>query len=91
LIAFLIKELAYLLNDYKNSGLRPHLERWFKLDCFLGKQVNVVIADKITSGICRGINLSGSLLLEQNGKTCVFSGGEISLRLPNSCEQTMGV
>ena len=82
LIALLITELAYLLIDYENQGLRPHIDRWFKLDCFLNKQVNVIIADKITSGICRGINNSGELLLERNGKTCIFSGGEISLRVP---------
>ncbi|MCK5818723.1 MAG: bifunctional biotin--[acetyl-CoA-carboxylase] ligase/biotin operon repressor BirA [Psychromonas sp.] len=83
LVAFLMTELACLLKDFEITGLRPYIDRWFKLDCFLGKQVNVIIADKITSGIYRGINTSGSLLIEQHGKTIIFTGGEVSLRLHN--------
>lgn len=81
LIALLKMELDSLLKDFEHKGLKPHIKRWFELDCFLGKKVNIIIADKITSGICRGIDESGAFLLEQKGKVSSFSGGEISLRL----------
>ena len=83
LIALLVTELDSLLNDFEHKGLKGHIERWFKLDCFLNKNVNILIAEKKITGICRGIDDSGALLLEQNGKITAFVGGEISLRLLN--------
>lgn len=81
LSATLISELQDLLAKYENTGLQPYLSRWFELDCFLNKQVNLLIADKRKQGVCRGINENGALLLECDGKITPYIGGEISLRL----------
>ena len=81
LSATLINELQSLLAQYEQTGLQPYLPRWFELDCFLDKQVNLLIADKVKTGICRGINENGALLLECDGKIEEYIGGEISLRL----------
>ena len=81
LSAKLITELNKLLPEYENSGLKPHLKRWFELDCFLNKPVNVLLADQNKPGICRGIDESGALLLECGGNIESFIGGEVSLRL----------
>ena len=81
LSATLIKELQTLLPEYEKTGLQPHLARWFDLDCFLNKPVNVMLADKNNFGICRGINETGGLLLESDGKIESYIGGEVSLRL----------
>jgi BirA family biotin operon repressor/biotin-[acetyl-CoA-carboxylase] ligase len=83
LSATLIKELQYLLPRYEKSGLTPYLPRWLELDCFLDKKVNLLIADTVTTGICRGVNTHGALLLEIEGQVKEFIGGEISLRLAN--------
>ncbi len=81
LSATLITELYRLLAEYEQTGLQPYLPRWFELDCFLHKEVNLLIADNIKKGICRGINASGALLLECDGRVEEYIGGEISLRL----------
>ena len=81
LSATLIAELHRLLAEYEQTGLQPYLPRWFELDCFLNKEVNLLIADNIKKGICRGINASGALLLECDGRVEEYIGGEISLRL----------
>ncbi|WP_354623027.1 bifunctional biotin--[acetyl-CoA-carboxylase] ligase/biotin operon repressor BirA [Psychromonas sp. MME2] len=81
LSATLINELQQLLSDYEQSGLTPYIKRWFELDCFLNKSVNLLIGEQVKTGICRGINPSGALLLEHNGEIEPFIGGEISLRL----------
>ena len=81
LSATLIDELHTLLAQYEQTGLQPYLPRWFELDCFLDKQVNLLIADSVKTGICRGINEKGALLLECDGKVEEYIGGEISLRL----------
>jgi BirA family biotin operon repressor/biotin-[acetyl-CoA-carboxylase] ligase len=81
LSANLISELHRLLPEYEKDGLKPHLKRWFDLDCFLNKPVNVLLADKNKIGICRGIDESGALLLECDGNIEAHIGGEVSLRL----------
>lgn len=81
LSAALINELQLLLPQYEQTGLQPYLSRWFSLDCFLNKTVNLLIAGKTETGICRGINESGALLLERDGVIEAHIGGEISLRL----------
>ena len=81
LSATLISELECLLPEYEKKGLKSHLERWLDLDCFLNKPVNVLLADQNKAGICRGINESGALLLEVDGKVETYIGGEVSLRL----------
>lgn len=81
LSAALIAQLQKLLADYQKNGLQPYMARWFDLDCFLNKAVNVLVADKKSTGICRGIDKSGALLLECDGKFVSYIGGEVSLRL----------
>ena len=83
LSATLMKELYNLLGQYEETGLKPHLSRWFELDYFINKRVNLLIADKVKSGICRGINEQGALLLDVDGEIEAHIGGEISLRLAN--------
>ena len=84
LSGLLIKELHTLLSDYEEKGLTPFLDRWFELDYFLNKQVNLIVADNVQTGICRGINEQGALLLEIGNEIKPYIGGEISLRLANN-------
>ena len=84
LSGLLIKELQSLLTSYEEKGLAPFLSRWFELDCFINQQVNLIIADKVQTGLCRGINEQGALLLEIDNEIKPYIGGEISLRLANN-------
>lgn len=83
LSGLLIKELHDLLSDYEEKGLNSFLPRWFELDCFLNQQVNLIVGENIQTGLCRGINEQGALLLEIDGQIKPYIGGEISLRLAN--------
>jgi len=83
LSGLLINELQTLLTAYEAEGLAPFLSRWFELDCFLEQQVNLLVADKVQTGICKGINEQGALLLEIDNEVKAYIGGEISLRLAN--------
>ena len=84
LSGLLIKELHTLLHAYEETGLALFLARWFELDCFINQQVNLLVADKVQKGICRGINDQGALLLEIDEQVKAYIGGEISLRLANN-------
>ncbi|MCG5293668.1 bifunctional biotin--[acetyl-CoA-carboxylase] ligase/biotin operon repressor BirA [Providencia rettgeri] len=82
LSANIIKSLRESLVIFEHEGLKPFLERWFKLDNFLNRHVKLLIGNDIISGIERGVNDQGALLLQKdNGEIIPYIGGEISLRL----------
>ncbi|EJD6509867.1 bifunctional biotin--[acetyl-CoA-carboxylase] ligase/biotin operon repressor BirA [Providencia rettgeri] len=79
----IIKALRESLVIFENEGLKPFLDRWFKLDNFLNRGVKLLIGNDIITGVERGINEQGALLLQKNnGEIIPYIGGEISLR-PN--------
>ncbi|EPP7629992.1 MULTISPECIES: bifunctional biotin--[acetyl-CoA-carboxylase] ligase/biotin operon repressor BirA [Providencia] len=83
LSANIIKSLRESLVIFEHEGLKPFLERWFKLDNFLNRHVKLLIGNDVISGIERGVNDQGALLLQKdNGEIIPYIGGEISLR-PN--------
>ncbi|MGG4610507.1 bifunctional biotin--[acetyl-CoA-carboxylase] ligase/biotin operon repressor BirA [Providencia sp. Me31A] len=83
LSANIIKALRESLVIFENEGLNPFLDRWFKLDNFLDRNVKLLIGNDIITGVERGINEQGALLLQKdNGEIIPYIGGEISLR-PN--------
>lgn len=83
LSANIINALKEALILFEKEGLSPFIERWFELDNFLGRFVKLLIGDEIITGLEKGINQQGALLLQQeNGVIIPYIGGEISLR-PN--------
>jgi len=80
LTAMLVNKLRRTLLDFERDGLTPFLERWAALDNFINRPVKLLIGDREVLGIARGIDQQGGLLLEQDGITKSWVGGEISLR-----------
>lgn len=80
LTALLIKAICVRLEQHQVYGLAPMLLEWQKRDFFFDKSVRIVRGEKETRGICKGINSSGALLLEIDGKIQPIFGGEVSLR-----------
>ncbi|MTH48898.1 bifunctional biotin--[acetyl-CoA-carboxylase] ligase/biotin operon repressor BirA [Intestinirhabdus alba] len=80
LAAKLIHELRAALQLFEQEGLAPWLSRWEKLDNFIHRPVKLIVGDKEITGISRGIDAQGALLLEQDGVVKPWLGGEISLR-----------
>ena len=80
LSALLIQELDKLLPIFEEEGLAPFIKQWLNYDHFIDQPINLLIGDKVESGICRGINEQGALLLDKNGNIIPFIGGEISVR-----------
>ncbi|MEX9757253.1 bifunctional biotin--[acetyl-CoA-carboxylase] ligase/biotin operon repressor BirA [Providencia vermicola] len=85
LSASIINALKEALILFEKEGLAPFLESWFELDNFLGRKVKLLIGDKIITGIEKGIDQQGALLLQHdNGDIIPYIGGEISLRADSS-------
>lgn len=76
----LISCLWQRLAQHNEFGLSEMLDEWHRLDVYLNKRVKLITGERITHGICRGINNQGALLLEVDGQIKPVYGGEVSLR-----------
>ncbi len=77
----LIKAWQAALTDYESNGMLGFVERWNRLDNFIGRPAKLLLGKREISGIVQGINEQGALLLEtEQGGVESFIGGEISLR-----------
>lgn len=85
LSAKLIHHLLKRLQQYQNEGLSTMLNEWHAQDFYLDKQVMLMTGERVTQGICRGVNNQGALMLEINGQIKPIYGGEVSLRGINDC------
>lgn len=78
-VAF-IQALDTSLKDYELHGMQDFVERWNRLDNFIGRKVRLIMGPNEVEGIERGIDAHGGVLLETNEGIKSFVGGEISLR-----------
>lgn len=76
----LICELSKSLSLFELNGLEPFISKWKELDVFANQAVKLLIGQQVISGICRGIDSSGAILLETKQGIKAYHGGEISVR-----------
>jgi len=76
----LISCLHTRLLQHQSEGLVGMLDEWHTHDLYLNKRVKLLTGERVTKGICRGINNQGALLLEVDGQVKPIYGGEVSLR-----------
>ncbi len=76
----MINTLNNALNDYEIYGMSGFVERWNRLDNFLGRPIKLIMGPREITGIAKGINEQGAVLLETENGVESFIGGEISLR-----------
>lgn len=80
LSAQLISCLHARLQQHQSEGLTAMIDEWHAHDVYLNQRVKLLTGERVTKGICRGINNQGALLLEVNGQVKPIYGGEVSLR-----------
>jgi len=76
----LIRELTQSLILFENRGLEPFITKWRALDVYANQAIKLVIGQQTLSGISRGIDTSGAILLETERGVKAYHGGEISVR-----------
>ncbi|WGW00533.1 bifunctional biotin--[acetyl-CoA-carboxylase] ligase/biotin operon repressor BirA [Vibrio sp. YMD68] len=76
----LVNTLQSTLNDYELYGMTGFVERWNRLDNYLGRKVKLIMGSRVIEGISKGIDAQGAVLLETEQGVERFIGGEISLR-----------
>jgi len=77
---FVLGEMLNMLTEFHQRGFHPFWQEWLSLDAYQNCPVELKMAENIVSGVSRGIDEKGALLLETDEGLQHFSGGEISLR-----------
>ncbi|GAA5218774.1 bifunctional biotin--[acetyl-CoA-carboxylase] ligase/biotin operon repressor BirA [Corallincola platygyrae] len=80
LAADLLVALEQALVEFDGRGFGQFHRRWQDFDLYMDKPVTLAMGDKRITGICRGVDSVGALLVEQNGRITPYMGGEISVR-----------
>ncbi|MBA6225750.1 bifunctional biotin--[acetyl-CoA-carboxylase] ligase/biotin operon repressor BirA [Colwellia sp. MB02u-18] len=80
LAASIIAALHRRLKVHSETGINTMVTQWHAQDFYINKPVALITGEKVTRGICRGINGQGALMLEVNGQVSPVYGGEVSLR-----------
>lgn len=85
LIADLLANLDFLLEQQANQGFAVLREDWQAAHLWQGRKVALSFADKEIEGVVQGVNNKGELGLLLDDGVRYFAGGEISVRLRNDC------
>lgn len=78
--ATLLNQLVPLLNGFESQGFLQYKSAWEALNAHTNQAVDLYMGSVLTSGLMRGVNVAGALLLETDKGLEVFHGGEVSLR-----------
>jgi len=82
LAAALISELLETFLHFQQNGFAHLATEWARFDQVKGRQVSLHLPNTIVTGVARGVDTAGALLLETaNGMIKPYMGGEISLRI----------
>lgn len=82
LAGLILNNLLLVIAQFEQYGIKPFIVQWRQFDLTRDKKISLHTASEKFTGIARGINESGCILLEDSaGKIQHFSIGEVSLRL----------
>jgi len=79
-VSALLEHLLEALLDFERSGLESFAREWRDADALAAAHARVAYGDQTYSGIARGIDEDGALLLETPGRLLRFVSGEVTVR-----------
>jgi BirA family biotin operon repressor/biotin-[acetyl-CoA-carboxylase] ligase len=77
----ILDELLSMLLQYERSGFAAFRDAWTALDGLNGRAAQVMVGENVVSGVARGVDADGALLLDTKDGRLRFVSGEASLRL----------
>lgn len=80
LAAQVITTVGQVMSGFPTSGLAPWLAAYAGFDLLADRPVQVDWAGERITGVARGIDASGALLLDCNGERRALWGGEVTVR-----------
>jgi BirA family biotin operon repressor/biotin-[acetyl-CoA-carboxylase] ligase len=78
----LLVELQAMLRIYEQQGFAAYHEKWQHLHAYQDEVVVLTSGDNVSSGIARGVDEAGALIVETSLGRKLFHGGEVSVRKP---------
>lgn len=82
LAALLLSEWIETFARFQQDGFAELAAEWADFDQIAGRRVRLLLPNAVLTGVARGVDPTGALLLESdNGRIQRCLGGEISLRL----------
>ena len=81
LLAELMNELVPVLEQFSEEGFVSFQKEWQAANAHHNQVISLNLGNRQQLGVCRGVDQSGALLLEAEGKLEAFHGGEVSVRL----------
>jgi BirA family biotin operon repressor/biotin-[acetyl-CoA-carboxylase] ligase len=90
LAAALLDALAKRLKCFAEEGFASLQKDWMAHHVYQDQEVSLQGLREGQSGICRGVDAGGALLLEIAGEVKSFNGGEVSLRAKSASSLQKG-
>jgi BirA family biotin operon repressor/biotin-[acetyl-CoA-carboxylase] ligase len=81
LAGLLLHHLLLALRQFQVKGLAPFLDEWQRWDIVTGKTIHLQLPNETLTGIAKGIDQNGALLLQSRGTVSTHMAGEVSVRL----------
>jgi BirA family biotin operon repressor/biotin-[acetyl-CoA-carboxylase] ligase len=82
--ATMINNLIKAIEQFDKQGFESFKGYWTERDAFLNKEVDLILPRDTRSGIAKGVNSKGELLLLTDKGLESINAGELSLRLKNA-------
>jgi BirA family biotin operon repressor/biotin-[acetyl-CoA-carboxylase] ligase len=80
----MIDNLIKAIEQFDKQGFESFKDYWTEHDAFLNKEVDLILPRDTRSGIAKGVNNKGELLLLTDKGLESINAGELSLRLKNA-------
>lgn len=75
-----LNELTFGLNRFSDQGFAPMIDEWQSYNAHQDQDVVLHMGNGMVTGVCKGVDPSGALILETEKGMELFFGGEVSLR-----------
>lgn len=81
--AALLDELLKAVDEFQQDGFAPYQQYWSERDIYHNQKVRVISGNKEKTGIIKGVNRKGELMLRTELGMEVLNAGEVSVRATN--------
>ena len=79
--ASLLSNILEILHDLQTGANLNLLNEWRQFDYYIGKEATLILPNEKITGILKGVDEQGSLLMLVDGKLLSYRSGEVSLRI----------
>lgn len=80
--ARLVTQLVEVLREFTAHGFAPFVRDWQRYDGLEGMAVQLDLPDRQVTGIARGVDASGMLVIERDGRREAYLSGHVRLANP---------